>query len=373
LAKIRIKKFKFIRNIIICVIAIIIVAFILNIAPGYKRDKYTDVVNLILNEKNITENLKNNIYISPKGTIYMSKDDIQNLFDSNIYYDEKYNQIITTSDTKVANIIINDKQMVVNDSTVDMLESVIKINDEIYLPISDMTLVYNIDIKYIESTNRVIIDNLNKGIIKADVSEDTQIKFKPRALSRVVGTLKKGQSVSCFYTTSKGWREIRTEDGIVGYIKANKVTNEYILRQDMEAKKDAQKISIKPNENGEIYVNNEKINLIGLYKTIDTSENNKVWANVSNENLQGAINTLLEDYKTRTIFIDEIVKQATQNKVSNVNIDFSGIENEETLQRLIIELTPKLREVGITTSIVLNDNVTEKNYTKLVEYIVTEK
>lgn len=216
---IRIKKIKFIRNIIISVVALIVVAIIINIAPGYKRDKYTNVINLILNEENITEYLKHDIYVNENGTIYISEEDVQNLFDPTIYHDDKYNQIITTSDTKVANIAINENQMVVNNSTVSMLDSIIKINENIYLPISDMTIVYNIDVEYIESTNRVIIDELNKGIIKATISEETDIKYKPRGLSKNIGTLKEGESVYCFYTTSKGWRQIRTSDGTIRICK----------------------------------------------------------------------------------------------------------------------------------------------------------
>ena len=373
MAKIKINKPKFIRNILICILAVIIVAIILNIAPGYKRDKYADVINLVINEENVTEHLKKDLYISEKGTIYMSETDVKTFFDSNIYYDEQYNQIITTSNTKVANIIINDKKMIVNDSNIDMLESVIKINDEIYLPISEMRLIYNIEIKYIESTNRVIIDNLNKGIIKADVSDDTEIKFKPRTLSKVVDKVTKGEVVSCFYTTSKGWREIRTEDGTVGYIKANKVTNEYILRQDMETKEDAQKVSINPDENGYIYINNEKVKFMSLYGIEQTDENNKLWANVSNQNLAGTADILLSDYKTRTIIIDEIVSLAITNKISNINIDFTGIENEQIMKRFIVELSPKLREVGITTSVVLTKNIEEKDYISIVDYLVIDK
>ena len=74
---------------------------------------------------------------------------MRNLFDANIYYDEKYNQIITTSDTKVANIVIDEKQMIINNSNVKMLDSIIRINDVIYLPISDMAIIYNIKIGYL--------------------------------------------------------------------------------------------------------------------------------------------------------------------------------------------------------------------------------
>ena len=106
---IKAKKLKFMRNVIVGVIALLIAAFIINIAPGYKRDKYKDVVNLIIDEHNVTEDLKNMLYINENKTVYMSEEDVRELFDENIYYDQQYNQIITTSYTKVANIEIEEK------------------------------------------------------------------------------------------------------------------------------------------------------------------------------------------------------------------------------------------------------------------------
>lgn len=49
---------KFMRNIIICLIAWLVVSFILNYAPGFKRDKYEGATNLIINDEDVTENLK---------------------------------------------------------------------------------------------------------------------------------------------------------------------------------------------------------------------------------------------------------------------------------------------------------------------------
>ena len=181
---------KFLRNIIIGIISLLVVAFIINVAPGYKRDKYTDVINLIINEENKTEILINDIYVNENQTVYISIEDVRNLFDPTIYYDEEYNQIITTSDTKVANIVIDEKQMIINNSNVSILDAVIRINNEIYLPISDMQIVYNIKIDYINDSKRVVIDRLDNGFIKAVVVENSDIKFKPRRLSKNIGTLK---------------------------------------------------------------------------------------------------------------------------------------------------------------------------------------
>lgn len=206
------KQRKFIRNILIAIISLFIVAFILNIAPGYKRDTMINKTNLVFNDENVTEQLKDDIYINENGSVYISKEDVITLLDNNLYYDEMNSQIITCSDTKVASIKLYEKQMIVNDSIIYLSEPIIKQNEKVYIPIAQMSLIYNIKVEYIPKTDIVIVDKLDKGLIIANVSEDTEIKFKPRALSKSIGKLTKGQRVSCFYTTSKGWREIRTED-----------------------------------------------------------------------------------------------------------------------------------------------------------------
>lgn len=379
----KLNELKFLRNIVIGIVSLLIVAIIINIAPGYKRDKYTNVINLIINEENRTEDLKHDIYVNENGTIYISEEDVKNLFDATIYHDEKYNQIITTSDTKVANIVIDEKKMVVNNSEVSMLDAIIKINDNIYLPISDMSIVYNINISYIENTNRVIIDELDKGMIKAKVSEESDIKFKPRSLSKKVGIVKQGETVTCFYTTSKGWRQIRTENGTIGYVKANKLTSEYILRQDMLEREQAIKISKDTYANNKFEVaDNTGVKTIVLKNMFNinngnievnadgqnTDEKYKLWVSISNKSLEKQTNTLLEDYKSRTKLIDAIVSKSIENSINGISIDFSGIDDKNMI-RFIIELTPKLREIGITTSLVLNNNI-EQDIIEIVDYII---
>ena len=374
------KKFKFLRNIAIVIVSLIIVLFIVNTAPGYRRDKFTDVVNLIIDEDNKTEELIHNIYINENGSVYLSKEDIQNLFDSTIYYDEQYNQIITTGETKVANMVLDENKMTLNGSERQMIDDVIKIDDNIYLPIYDLTLIYNINVKYVPSTNKVIIENLNKGIISAMAAEETNIKFRPRRLSKDIGTLKEGETVYCFYTTSKGWRKIRTQDGTLGYIKANKLTSEYIIRQDMEKRGEAIIIARSNYSSEKIIINNEKIdvkNIIYNYEDEAQDDNemsnnakNKKWGVVKNTLLEKQISTTLKDYKTRTELIDSLVNKASKNDLKGLIIDFSKINDSLAMQRFIIELTPKLREIGINTCLVLNENMQKDDYINIVDYVI---
>lgn len=213
--QVKIQKRKFIRNTMIGFISLAIVAFVLNIAPGYKRDKQTGNIKLIMNEENITEMTVDNIYVNSKGVVYLSEEDVRSLFDSTILYDEEYNQVITTADKKVASLVLDKKEMVVNDSKVKLVSGLINRNGIIYLPISEMKTVYNIEIEYKETQKIVVVQDLNKGMIIANVIKDIDLKYKPKGLSKNIAGLKKGEKVYCFYTTSKGWRQVRRETGEV--------------------------------------------------------------------------------------------------------------------------------------------------------------
>ena len=275
--------------------------------------------------------------------------------------------------------------MIINSSNIALLDSIIRIGENIYLPISDMSIVYNIKVDYIADTNRVVIDRLNRGMIKAMAIKDTKIKYKARGLSKSVGELKQGEIVNCFYTTSKGWRQIRTLSGIVGYIKANKLGDEYIVRQDMMERGLAVKINRDSYYSKSFEIadkaETKRVILENLFSItsddIEVSErndtedsNSKIWVSVSNEKLKDQTNEVLQDYKLRTNLIDLIVKKSIEQNVNGISIDFNDIQNRDSMIRFMIELAPKLREVGINTCVVLNQNIEEQDYINIVDYIV---
>lgn len=369
--KIKIQKMKFIRNIIIGVTALFIVAFIINIAPGYKRNKYKEVINLVIMDENVTEKLKNPICKDEDGGIYLSKEDMMQFFDENLYYDEEYERIITTSNISVGSMKVGEKIICINNSMHDTLYSVINNNNIIYIPIQEMEMVYNINVEYIKDNNIVVIDKLDEGLIKAEADTKTDIRLKPRGLSKKVGTLKKGDNVSAFYTTSKGWRLIRTKDGIVGYVKANVLTNEYIVRQDMEYQTITKEITANVNENSIIEIDGKTIIIEDFVKQLYNGafKNNyeeylndyEVWLNLELSNSD------VEDYEIRTNLIKNSVALLRKNNIKGINI---VINNNENIKRFIIELAPRLREIGIKTNIITSESKYKEEYNSIVNYII---
>ena len=336
------KNKEFIRNILIGAVAMVIVAFIINVAPGYKRDKYKNVINLVITDENVTEKLIHNIYINENDTIYMSKEDIANLIDRTIYYDDTNNIVITTSNTTTASMKIGEKELIVNGANLQTLDTIIYINDTLYIPISELETVYNIKIEYNKTSNIVVMDYLDRGIITAELNENTKMKYRPRGLSKKVGELNKSDRVYAFYTTSKGWRLIRTEDGKIGYVKANTLTNEYIVRQDMQNKRETKKVNVNLQNNDIKQIDNKRVVIRDMFiasnegvilkEAMETNknENNNIWATLSINN-----DLNLKDFTKREEIIKNIVSIAYTYKINGININTS--EDNGGIERLIVE------------------------------------
>lgn len=203
------KKGKFFGKILVTGVFLFVVGTIINIAPNYIQDKLKNRTNLIINNNNVTSSLKHEVIIDEKEIVYISFDDIKNFFDGEIYYDEQYNQIITTSKTKVAAIKINKKEMYVNSSKVNTYASVMEKEEEYYIPFSEMKNVYNVDIKYSKETDIVTIDSLEKEQKMGNSSKNASVKYKPTTFSKTLDKVKKGESVIVI-GEEKGWYKVRT-------------------------------------------------------------------------------------------------------------------------------------------------------------------
>ena len=106
-------------KIIIIAVFFASVILVLHFAYNYLRDDVRDRINLIINNSNVTNSLKSDVYIE-NGVVYLSKSDTANFFDSSIYYDEKYDQIITSSYDKLAAMPIGKTQIEVNSSNTNI-------------------------------------------------------------------------------------------------------------------------------------------------------------------------------------------------------------------------------------------------------------
>ena len=128
------KKKKMIIKVGIIILAIIILFVIATIANNYIILDSNTTTNLVINNKNVTSDLRNDI-LQENGVIYLSEDDIANFFDKHIYLEEENNRIITTYNTKIAEVSLKENVMNINGADKTTSAHAIERDGVIYIPI----------------------------------------------------------------------------------------------------------------------------------------------------------------------------------------------------------------------------------------------
>lgn len=377
-------KKKVIKRTFFTIVALLIIFAVAMIANNYIILDNNKSTNLIINNKNMTASLKNEILIKD-NIIYLSKQDIANFFDKHIYKDEKTNKIITTYEKKIAEIGFNDNTININGSDKEIYAHAIEKEGQTYLPISEMADVYNIEMANIPETNIVTIDSLEKAQKRAIVNSNVSVKSSSNFISRTVDRIKKGDAV-IVVSSNKGYSKIRTGNGKVGIIKTNKLENEFTIREDMEEEKQINgKVNLTwdyyseyasaPNKVG---TKIEGINVVSpafFYLGTDgklkenvgkegktyvqwAKENGyKVWPMVSNafaakESLNITSN-IMNSYEARKKLIESIISKCVEYELDGINLDFENMkaEDKDMYSRFIIELEPRLKEIGMVLSV----------------------
>ena len=376
---------------IIIVIIIIALVLIVGAIGGYYVIKRNYIVskinqtNLIINNSNATSSLKNNVYIKD-GVVYVSKPDIYNFFDNTIIYDEKYNQVVTTSSTKIASLPIDSKQIQVNSSNTTIKAGAIILDEVAYVPISELDEVYNIKTTYVESEDLVYIDSLDRKQQTATLKKDSSIKYKPTIISSTLAKAKQGDTLTIAnrsdYPVPNGWTRVRTENGTLGYIQTGKLNEFKTIREKTEEKAKIEgPISLAwdyyseyvsaPTRTGKITgvnVVSPSFFYMTKYSTTNVYENvgnegiayvnwahgngYQVWPMLTNSNMSET-SKMLSDYKSRETVINQIVNYIKQYNLDGINIDFEGMyeTDKDNFSRLLIELRPRLNEIEAVLSV----------------------
>ena len=378
------KKKKIIIKIGITILAIIVLVIIAMIANNYIILDNNTTTNLIINNTNVTSNLRNEI-IQENGVIYLSEDDIANFFDKYIYVEEENNKVITTYNKKIAEVSLEENKININGADKTTSASAIERDSVIYIPISEMTEVYDIEIGNIEETKIITLDSLDKEQRKAIVTSNLAVKSSTNFIARTVDRVKEGEAVVVI-STDEEYSRIRTENGKIGYVKTNKLANEYAVREDMPEEKQIEgkinmiwdyysEVGSAPDRTGTtidgvnvvspsfFYIDEngrftENVGESGEAYIDWAHENDyKVWPMVSNapaanESLE-ITSEIMNSYENRKELIEQIVDACVAYDLDGINIDFENMKQEDIdlYSRFIIELTPRLNEIGMVVSV----------------------
>lgn len=375
------KKKRIIKTFITIIVIILIGIIAYNINNHIILDKNKNI-NLVINNKNVTSNLKKEIIIE-NDNIYISKQDLGNFFDKYIYEDKENDNIVTTYNNKIATISLEENKMNVNGSNKNTYAHAENRNGTIYIPITELEDVYGIEIKYIENSKVLTIDSTSKEQKKAIITKDVAVKSSTKFIAKTVDRVKKGSYV-IVVSEDKGYAKIRTENGKVGFVKSNKIANTVVVREEMQESKQIEgkvnlvwdyysEVATAPDRTG---VTMDGVNVVSpaffhLNSKGELTENvgqagqeyiewahsngYKVWPMVQNAG-NGMINVtsdIMNDYNKRQELINEIVVACVRYKLDGINIDFENMkqEDKDMYSRFIIELTPRLKDMGLVVSV----------------------
>ena len=376
------QKKKRIIKILISIIVIILIGIIgYNINNHIILDKNKNI-NLVINNKNVTSNLKKEIIIE-NHNIYLSKQDLGNFFDKYIYEDTENDNIVTTYNNKIASISLEENKININGSNKSTYAHAENRDGTTYIPITELEDVYGIEIKYIENSRVLTIDSTSKEQKKAIITKDVAVKSSTKFIAKTVDRVKKGSYV-IVVSNDNGYAKIRTENGKVGFVKSNKITNIVVVREEMQEKKQIEEkvnlvwdyyseVASAPDRTG---VTMDGVNVVSpaffhLNSKGELTENigqagkdyiewahsngYKVWPMVQNAG-NGMINVtsdIMNDYNKRQELINEIVYYCVKYRLDGINIDFENMkqEDKDMYSRFIIELTPRLKDMGMVVSV----------------------
>ncbi len=383
------------RRFILKIIILFILLLIINkIFFKVNKNEYIDTT-FIIGDK--IESLENRVIVDSLENIYVSFDDIKKLYDENIYFDEVNKKLITTYNKHVAILQLDEKRIIINDAESKINGQLQYMENKLYLPFSDMELVYDFEYNYSKNTNTVILDSISKQKLTSKSLKKVNVKSKKGWFSKNIAKLDSSEEVTVLENNDKYYK-IRTKDGIVGYVKSKKMGEIQTIRKDMENTK-LENVNILLNYSeindsyGNLNLENTKYNAV-CPKILSISENKEVrlkvtpssekykkyitWLEENNINLWATITNDIEvsemmlTYDERKQVINNIYTKLIENNYKVLNINFEKINDINSFYRFLIELTPLLKEAGIKTVVTYNEVMNEEKILKIVDYLVKE-
>ena len=388
--KLNMQKVKACIIIAIAVLLLIIISICAKINKNKNRYKE---LTILLNNQFIE--LTDEVVIDDNKNIFFSKDDIQNFFDATIYYNEAEKELITTYNTHVALLKVDEEYAEINDETIKLNGKLYETKNDVYMPILDLAEVYDLEINYSSKSNRIIMDSITKQKTEATVMKRNHVKTRKGIFGKKLEKVIIGDKLVVIENDGK-YKKVRTALGNIGYIKEDKLSAEKKIREDK--KYNLKEINVYRNYSNisGIYDNIEKIddkklnvvvptffylekNSKVLDKTTSTTATYSVYKNwVDSNNLQilptfsnnESVSNNLLSYSQRSSVINDLRTKVLKYNYTGINIEFNSINDVNSFYRFILELVPRFKEEGLLVAVTLNNNLDKSRLEGVVDYIL---
>lgn len=330
------------------------------------------------------------------GQVYVSYETVRDYVNSRFYWDANENVLLYTLPTEIVSAGVGSNSYTVSKETKSEDYVILKTEGSTAYIALDFVKQYT-DLEYSVHKNpgRVMIVSDWEETKTAAVKRDTEVRVKGGVKSPVLTSVKKGDKVTVIEDESD-WKKVRTEDGVVGYIKKTRLrkTETEVFDRDFEEPvftnitKDYT-INLAWHQVTSQTANNRVLETIASTKGLTTisptwftvADNSgnltsiastdyvnyahqsglEVWALVDNfgENIDQM--ELLSHTSARENLENQLISAAIQSGIDGINVDFEQIGTEvgEHYIQFIRELSVKCRLNNLVLSV---DNYVPKGY-----------
>lgn len=365
------------RRLLVTCFLLFVAITIFYIAPNYQVNTFytKDEIRIVIDDKEITKEILNPVKIVDEK-IMLSKDTIDIYFDKWLYYDEKYDTYITTSDKHIAKIKLGSNVIEIDGVKKNIDVEAQLIDDVVYMPIEELVDVYNIKI---DRNLKIVITTAEPEMDTIVAIDKVDLKALKEKFSRKITTVEAGEEINVFrYSKDKEWIWVRTKEGHLGYVNQKDLAK-YNISEYIETTENIEKINLiweyaesnTPDRKTQpkidcvdvisptwIYLKDVEGN---LRNTIDKQyvswahkSDYKVWAVLKNDGM-GIEKTskVVTNMQARENLIDQLLSLCEQYSLDGINIDFEEMKKEDSKEfsQFVREIASTLRRNGYVVSV----------------------
>ena len=212
-----------------------------------------------------------------------------------------------------------------------------KLENILYIPVSEINNIYNIEVRCTD--NSAVVLSLYKALTTVSANKNISIKEDTGFFAKTIQNIEKGQELVFIENAENDkWYKVMTYEGNIGFVSRKDVSEKKQIRINMD---DSDFTSKEPDLDNAIEL---------TYKSINTDN--------------------MKDFSSRKKIVEDTISSIISKEKYTVKLNFNKVEVENKyLERFIIELIPRLKEIGSNLVVINNEDILSEKFLKSMNLI----
>ncbi len=340
-----------------------------------------------------------------EGEIYFPLVFVKKYLDSNIWWDEKNDMVIVTTDEKVYHFVPGSKEGLLNLQPQVIEHGIIASESIVYAPAALLRELYEADIIYNTERNTVSVRAAGDQYLTGTIGKSGRMRAQATIWSGWTGEVEKGEVVKII-NEAKRWVWVEKEDGSMGYYPQSRVEPAGVKGGVSAEKPGESSATVKPwktlqepvfltweyvfsaTANPATIGDLDGVQVIsptwfqleengividkGSQRYVDWahSQGKKVWGVFFNDCEIDLTHDFLSDAALRIKAYEQILEYAKGYGLDGIDIDFEYMymEDKEAFVQFVREITPLLHEKGLNVTLYVIFHSTSERWSRCYDH-----